>query len=513
MRRLQTPIRLGSGLVLERRPQTDFELWVTTRALWGLQIPRVRVCAGHQAPFQTFADNFFGRESMIVLKGSRGLSGKSYMGAGLGLTNSVLWGVKTNVLGGSGAQSINVHQHMAGFWSYWNSPKHMLADEPTKLGTKLINGGRIDALMASTGSVRGPHPARLLLDEIDEMESNIFHSAMGMPLSQVVHKDTPWEEEITPATLAVSTHQYPNGTMSEVLKLAKEKGWPVRQHCFRESANPIDGWLSVELIHQKRREISKEMWRIEYELGEPAIEGRAVDSKHVQKLYDINREWEFGGQVRTGVVFEGRSGKEYVFQDPEPNVMYVTGVDWARTKDWTVIDTWRTDTWERVAWLRVQKMPWPVMIGMAIRRFMRYPGHLAHDATGLGDVIAGVFPDGLRNQNQIHDIVMSGPMRSVLFSEFVTACEQDTFRSPYIEPAHDDLLYVTHDDLYRSGTKYHPPDSVVAHALAWHLRGEKKLYAAPATSADLLRNEGEGWYLPDWHTEGGDDVYDLSLTV
>jgi hypothetical protein len=308
----------------------------------------------------------------------------------------------------------------------------------------------------------------------------------------------------------MSTHQYADRTFTAIVKRAKEKGWPLRENCYRESANPIDGWLSIDLIHQKRREISKRMWEIEYELGEPAIEGRAVSTVHVVRMYDRAREWE---GIGAGVHFEGANGKEYVFQEPEYGVPYATGVDWARTKDWTVIDTWRMDTWERVAWMRIQKRPWPMMIGMAIRRFQKYPGHLAHDATGLGDVIAGVFPEGLRDQDQIHDIVMVGNTRATLFSEFVTACEQDTFKSPYIESAHDELLYTTHDDLYRAGTKFHPPDSVVAHALAWHLRGEKLIYAAPVVDG-LSKPGADGWFIKqdEWSApQGDDDIYSLVL--
>lgn len=769
---LTSPIRLGSGLVVERTPETDFELWVVTQALWGLKIPRVKVCANHDAPFKTFADNFFGREPVIVLKGSRGLSGKSYMGAGLGLTNAALWGCKVNVLGGSASQSVNVHEHMTTSWDYWNAPKHLLVEDPSKFETKLTNGGKIRALMASSRSVRGPHPARLLLDEIDEMELRILDDAMGMPMHQTLANGV----VVKASTLMMSTHQYPDRTMTAMIRRAREKGWPLRENClvegtqvvtrtgvveiqdlvpgqhevmtragwkpiqhvtymgeqecvrvdtttghfvltpdhkvagpegwllagqllpgtplpvlfplalsaatppllgdvdvlgvehavagrassrslgmlprtplvlpwrdwfevpdvdtasvatgvievepwgdrphkllvdpavrlhaglagvldavvashgvrpldalvgvdgellrvdsaapgdagegvrawlapggpgvlqgssavlavrhhgkapvydigvygqheftlvggnvvsncYRESANPIDGWLSIDLIHQKRREISNEMWRIEYELGEPAIEGRAVATEHVIRMYDRNRDWPELGKY---AAFEGANGKEYIFEQPIPGVMYATGVDWARTKDWTVIDTWRTDTWERVAWMRVQKRTWPEMIGMAIRRFQKYPGHLAHDSTGLGDVIAGVFPEYMRSQNQIHDIVMVGNTRATLFSEFVTAAEQDTFASPYIEPAHDELLYTTHDDLYRAGTKFHPPDSVVAHALAWHLRGEKRIYVAPVVDG-LDKPGAEGWLVQqdNWSfTTNSDDAYRIDL--
>ena len=39
-------------------------------------------------------------------------------------------------------------------------------------------------LTASQKSVRGPHPPSLLLDEIDEMDLEIFDAALGQPMPQ-----------------------------------------------------------------------------------------------------------------------------------------------------------------------------------------------------------------------------------------------------------------------------------------------------------------------------------------
>ena len=494
---LLTPIRLPSGLLMERKPANDFELWAVTRTMFGLQIPRVRVCHDHCAPFEVFADSYFGREGVIVVKGSRGLSGKSYELAGLGLVTTVLHGCKTNVLGGSAAQSVNVHEHMGHFWSHPNAPRYMLAEEPTKFETKLRNGGRIKALMASNRSVRGPHPARLFLDEIDEMELEILDSAMGMPMDQEV--GLAGHETVIPAsTLMTSTHQYAAGTMSAILARAREKGWKSVSWCWRESSNPIDGWLNLSLVKAKKRDVSKRMWEIEYELGEPAIEGRAITSEHVVKMFGDrphnNAQATGLGPTPTGfvVLYEGAAGKEYRFQPVERGVRYVTGVDWAKTTDWTVITTYRLDTWEMVAFQRTNKESWPVMIGKAIRRYRTYPGLLVHDATGLGDVIDDVFPEEMRMSNSILGVKLVGAQRATIFSEYITAIEQDTFKAPYIQWAHDEHLYAVHDDLYRAGTKFHPPDSIVSGALAWWGRSMVPSNAAPIV--DVVKEPGEGWF-------------------
>ena len=59
--------------------------------LWGSTIPRHKVCAQHDAPFDAFARPSSPAPS-ILIHGSRGLSGKSLLMSILGLTNAVVLG-------------------------------------------------------------------------------------------------------------------------------------------------------------------------------------------------------------------------------------------------------------------------------------------------------------------------------------------------------------------------------------------------------------------------------------
>src|SRR4051794_31849981 len=105
-----------SGLILTRPPETDDDLWWAVKAMWGVSLPRTPVCPDHVPPFVAFADAYFGRNSIndsgltdiALWHGSRGLSGKSYMLAVLGLTKAVLLGADVNLLGGSFEQSKNI---------------------------------------------------------------------------------------------------------------------------------------------------------------------------------------------------------------------------------------------------------------------------------------------------------------------------------------------------------------------------------------------------------------------
>jgi len=59
------------------------------------------VCARHVSPFRVFSDAFFARHSVIVLKASRGLGGKSFLLAYLSLAQAHLLGADVVILGGS----------------------------------------------------------------------------------------------------------------------------------------------------------------------------------------------------------------------------------------------------------------------------------------------------------------------------------------------------------------------------------------------------------------------------
>ena len=223
--------QLEDNEVPELRIKTDDELWDAVRDQTGITIPRVKVCENHVAPFTAFADAFFSRSRNAVWLASRGFGGKSVLLATLAFMEGVEQGAAVNLLGGSGEQSQRVHGYMTGedtnlprtFWGYYGAPKHLLLTDPTKKETRLSNGGRIVVLQASTRSVRGPHPQKLLLDECDEMTMEIFNAATGQTMSA---------RGIQAQTVMSSTHQYAAGTFTEILRMAAERAWPVYTWCI-----------------------------------------------------------------------------------------------------------------------------------------------------------------------------------------------------------------------------------------------------------------------------------------
>lgn len=443
--------------VLGRFPQTDDELWWFVFVAFGVRIPRRAVCPGHVAPFRAFADAYFARSPVSIWKASRGFGGKTHLLSLLGTTELVSLGVFVTILGGSGAQSARVHESMVEFWDQPNAPKYLLSKDPTKFDTYLNNGGKARTLMASQKSVRGPHPQRMRLDEIDEMDLEILKAAQGQPMRS---RKKP---HVNTNTVMSSTHQYPNGTMTAMLEEAASRGWPVYHWCYKETSNPVDGWLTEDEIQRKREEVSEYMWSTEYELQEPSFEGRAIDTTIVDWMFDRSL-----GDVT------GSEHDYYEFEPPQSNRDYVTGVDWAKEKDWTIITTFDTTEmpWRVVAWQRLGRASWPSMIRKANLRIKHYGGGFIHDSTGLGTVVKDYLelPPGF-NKRMYKDQTLGGRERSEILEEYIMACENKQIVSPMIGWAYNEHKYATRDDIFGSG---HLPDTICAAALAWHMRRKRK---------------------------------------
>jgi hypothetical protein len=180
-------------------------------------------------------------------------------------------------------------------------------------------------LTASQKTVRGPHPPTLLLDEIDEMDQAIFDAAKGQPMPQ-----KNWQGDIVrPMTAMSSTWQYPDKTFASEYQRFQEEDLPIFTWCYQDTSNPVDGWLDQETVEQKRREIPAEMWRVEYDLGEPSIGNRAIDSESVERMFSLPETIKQKSSPR--------SAEEYRFEDPKQDREYVIGADWAQAQDFTVI--------------------------------------------------------------------------------------------------------------------------------------------------------------------------------
>lgn len=454
---------------LYRRPTNDDELYWYVIQRFGFAIPRWPVCPDHVSPFHAFSDAFFCRntinpespvQSLALWHGSRGLSGKSFMLSLLAVAQAELLGADVNLLGGSLAQSMNIHEHVQMALEAETAPEYMVKTN-TNTRIEYTNDATVRPLTASQKTVRGPHPPRLLLDEIDEMELKILDAALGQPMRQ-----RNWQGEwIEAYTVMCSTWQNSQGTFTEVKRRAEERDIPVYTWCFRESANPYDGWLTQTTIEEKRQSIPTQMWLTEYELNEPSGENRAIDTDAVDRAFSL----QFDPDPDTGkggylTKRESKDFEEYCFEQPVRGAEYVAGADWAKERDYTVIAIGRVDVvpFKLVYYMRVNRRPYPQMIGWFNQAIAKYGATASHDATGLGNVV-----------NDYTDIradafSMTGDKRDAMLTEFVSAIENDEWRFPKIKSAYIAHKYAQVGDFYSRKEAYHLPDECCAFALMHH---------------------------------------------
>jgi len=432
----------------------DDDLDRVLRDYLGVKLPNTRCCQNHSTPWAAVHDAFFARSSVAVWKASRGFGGKSFTLSALSMAELLFLRADVNILGGSGEQSKRVLASIGKLWAHPDFPRWcMKTEEPGAQRQKTTWGNEIVALMASQASVRGPHPQRLRMDEVDEMKLAILDSALGQPMSKG------W---LLSQVVLSSTHQYPDGTMTQMLKRAGEQNWSLFEWCYRENLEP-HGWLSMAEVERKRGILTVAMWNTEVELQEPSSEGRAFDTEKVEEAFQLS----LGDQARRG------RKDQWIIEDPVPGGRYGTGGDWAKKKNYTCIVTIRHDVVPArvvcITW--TQKRPWPDMVADLDLQATMYPGTVVHDNTGLGQVVH----DLIGVQAEPFDMV--GQQRAALLSEYIGAVEHGDLAwprndaMPGLQAAYSEHKYADRRDIYK-GTKdgtgtFHLPDTISAAAFAW----------------------------------------------
>ena len=409
-RALQNPTLREAELGRRRaRDGTDRDVLAWIEATFGVRIPAGACCKGHVAPAQALLDALRARNSVVLWIASRGFGGKTFLLALLAAANAILFETDVIILGGSGQQSLRVVEQLHRLWAAGQVPPAWLASAPTFTKTTFAWGNTIQALTASQPAVRGAHPTRLLLDEIDEMKLPILEAAQGQPMDR---------DGVRAQTVMSSTHQHPDGTVTAMRRRAADLGWPVSEWCYRETLEP-HGWLTEDQVVRKQAELSRTMWAVEYELQEPSAEGRAIDPPAVERMFDAT----LGTHIPAGDLehsWRGQPGPPAERAWPDPaGAWYCIGVDWAQKRHDTVAVVVRCDTTplQVVAVYRIQRRPWPEMTERVGALLDEFPGPAVHDATGAGSAI-GEFP-ALEAHRQLQGVTMVGRVRTDLFRNYI----------------------------------------------------------------------------------------------
>jgi hypothetical protein len=513
------------ALTLRREPRTDDELWWLIKALWGIEMPRVSVCPGHISPFEALAHAYFAREpNFAVWYASRG-SGKSLALAVLGATKNAVLDANVTILGGSMTQSQNVSAHIKNLYETGpNAPVHALRGGSLEKGftvtqLTLASGKWVRPIPASQTTVRGPHPPLQLLDEVDEMDETIFNASLGQAMQQLNVHGMILDEYI----VASSTWQNPIGTFTNLIDKARREGLPIFTWCWRELLEENGGWMSRDFIERKKRAVSEEMWRTEYELNEPSGTSRAIDLEAVEEYFTT-----YGPTLHEEHA-EGDRDDYWVWEEPEANGLYAAGADWAKEKDKTVLAVVRYDVFPRklVALRRMNKMRYPIMTGAFDQLVKKYRAVAQHDKTGVGNAINDYLSD-----DAAKGFVMVGRQRSQMFVDYIADFEKGGYRLPRnVEMFYRAHRGATTADVYAPHKwDSHTPDDLVAMAMAHRAAGrvpagllhdgtvsklsaprreDRDFHVAPYAD-DFQRHEG-GVTIVDERYDDDVAVFDLSI--
>ncbi|KKL86288.1 hypothetical protein LCGC14_1946210, partial [marine sediment metagenome] len=156
-----------------------------------------------------------------------------------------------------------------------------------------------------------------------------------------------------------------------------------------------------------------------------------------------------------------------ILEEYDPRGDYVPSADWGRKTDLSVIATIRYDVVppRLVAWARLFHQPWPLAISHYNKRATEmYPGKGIHDATGLGDVVAGYLnvPDAV-------DYIFTAASKMKCYMDYEVGVDKELLKWPRLKSLVELHTYLQRDDLYGGG---HPPDEICALALNWQIAGD-----------------------------------------
>jgi len=133
--------------------------------------------------------------------------------------------LETKILGGSEGQSLLSYEAINTFWKLTELEKEFLVRPMLKQSGEWKNGSKISILAASSKSVRGPHPQVLKLDEVDEIDEQVYNDALSQPQGKYGY----------PSSLGqFSTNHNIDGQMDRAIEKAELSGTPVYRYCIFE---------------------------------------------------------------------------------------------------------------------------------------------------------------------------------------------------------------------------------------------------------------------------------------
>lgn len=329
----------------------------------GIGIPVKPVCRNHRAPIEFVEAWVYQRPPLSLVLGPRG-GGKSYLSALATHCDSLRHaGHGTRVLGGSMAQSEQIYNALREFS---RGPTGPIFARVTAERAEYLNGSDVSILAATAKSVRGPHIPSLRLDEVDEIDTDIRDSALGMcmarhgcaasvsmtstwhrvggPMAELIERAQAGEFPFYPFCVFEVLERCPparSGPRVEGPDLYRDcPTCPVREFCHAETAPGPDGrpepkakrssgHYAIDSLVQKAMAVSRRVFEADYLCAGPKADGlwftafdeaiHVSETAEYRPMLDVHLAVDSG--VFTGTVFyqvqEGIDGSPtvYVFAD------------------------------------------------------------------------------------------------------------------------------------------------------------------------------------------------------
>lgn len=237
-------------------PQTDEELHAWIYKNLGLNIPRIAVCEGHQAPFTFISDIYFERVTAALAMANRGGS-KTMSSAVIHLLNSLFKpGCEGLTVGAIEAQSKRAYENL----------KFLLVTHGKQIADKVLvpadhpkvirtiesetlfdNGSKYEIVPGTPAAVNGPHNQKVHTDEVELMDPQVFEESRNISQSKTIIEVGPDGERIERIIKAqdwiTSTRKRAAGPMQRLLdsiykaeKNGHKPPYKLYTWCYAESA-------------------------------------------------------------------------------------------------------------------------------------------------------------------------------------------------------------------------------------------------------------------------------------
>jgi hypothetical protein len=314
-------------------PKNEDELEVFVELFYGVRFPKKVITPGHKSPWQFLCDLYFERVKKALGFANRS-GGKTYLVAVLNHLDMLFkWGCEVSSAGAVKDQAQRCYKYFTELNqlpAYQEFCKRFgkvtgrrFLESSIQSKTKFGNGAELEIITGSEKGFRGPHPQKSRIDEIDELEWDVFQTGLSMSKST---------NEISGQDVFTSTRQKEQGTMDRLIEEADRRRvkiyewniWETLERCPRRCINdPVHGTCPVVKFCNGQAHDCDGYYRIEDFIEK--VTGLDEDK--------FAREWVNKGASRERLVYHHFKKEQHVL-DPD-KLFKLTGfrspsLEWTR---------------------------------------------------------------------------------------------------------------------------------------------------------------------------------------